>query len=172
MPEDVDRQLGVFFEVLARLTAYLGGLVLLGIVVMTCISIAGRALHGAGLGPIPGDFEMVEIGVGFAIFAFLPWCQIKRGHATVDLLQARFGRRLNAAIDLVSDVLMFVAAALIGWRLWQGMLDKKSYSETTFILQFPVWITYAAALAGAAVFVAVSLYCIWRSGRALAGFRT
>lgn len=167
----MDRQLGNFFEALARLTAYLGGVVLLGIVVMTCISVAGRSLTGTGwgLGPIPGDFELVEIGIGFAIFAFLPWCQIKRGHATVDLLQPRLGRKLNAVIDLVSDILMFVAAALIGWRLWQGMLDKKSYGETTFILQFPVWVAYAAALAGAAVFVAVSVYCIWRSGRALAG---
>lgn len=167
----MDRKLAVFFEGLARLTAYAGGLVLLALVVMTCISIVGRTLNEVGLKPIPGDFEIIEIGIGFAIFAFLPWCQIKRGHATVDLLQARFGRRLNAVIDLISDLLMFVAAALIGWRLWQGMLDKKSYAETTFILQFPVWVAYAAALVGAAVYVAVSLYCVWRSGRALTGGR-
>ena len=166
----MDRKLALFFEGLARLTAYLGGLVLLAIVIMTCLSISGRAIGDRlGLGPIPGDFELVEIGIGFAIFAFLPWCQIKRGHATVDLLQPRFGRRANAVIDLIADLLMFAAAVLIGWRLWQGMLDKKGYGETTFILQFPVWIAYAAALAGAAVFVAVSLYCIYRSGRALAG---
>ncbi|MGB5557218.1 MAG: TRAP transporter small permease [Paracoccaceae bacterium] len=170
----MDRKLAVFFEGLARLTAYAGGLVLLGIVVMTCLSITGRALGSAGmaLGPIPGDFELVELGIGFAIFAFLPWCQIKRGHATVDLLQPRFGRRMNAAIDFTSDLLMFIAAALIGWRLGQGMLDKKGYSETTFILQFPVWIAYAFALIGAVVFVAVSFYCVWRSGRALAGARS
>ena len=141
---------------------------------MTCLSITGRALGSAGtaFGPIPGDFELVELGVGFAIFAFLPWCQVKRGHATVDLFQPRFGRRMNAAIDFVSDLLMFIAATLIGWRLWQGMLDKKGYSETTFILQFPVWIAYASALVGAVVFVAVSSYCVWRSARVLAGGRS
>ena len=164
----MDRKLAVFFEGLARLTAYAGGLVLLGLVVMTCVSVIGRSLNGIGLGPIPGDFELVEIGIGFAIFAFLPWCQIKRGHATVDLLQPRFGRRFNGAIDFLSDVLMAIAAMVIGWRLMQGMLDKKGYSETTFILQFPVWIAYAAAMIGATVFIAVSLYCVWRSGRALA----
>ncbi len=160
-----------FIEGLARLTAFAGGLALLAVVVMTCISITGRALSGLvpGFGPIPGDFELVEIGVGFAIFAFLPWCQLKRGHATVDILQPRFGRAMNALVDFVSDILMFTAAALIGWRLWDGMLDKKDYGETTFILQFPVWIAYAAACAGALVFVLVSLYCILRSGRALAG---
>ena len=165
--------MAVFFDGLARFTAYLGGLVLLAIVIMTCLSIGGRAIGDwLGLGPIPGDFELVEIGIGFAIFAFLPWCQIRRGHATVDILQPRFGQRVNGLIDLISDLLMFVAAVLIGWRLWQGMLDKKGYAETTFILQFPVWIAYAAALAGAAVFVAVSLYCVYRSGRALQGARS
>ncbi len=157
-------------EALARLSAYAGGLVLLAVVVMTCISITGRTLGGIApaLGPIPGDFELVEMGIGFAIFAFLPWCQLKRGHATVDLLQPRFGRRMNAFTDFISDLLMFIAAALIGWRLWQGMLDKKGYTETTFILQFPVWIGYAAALAGAVVFVVISLYCVGRSARLLA----
>ena len=164
----MDRKFAAFFEGLARLTAYAGGLVLLGLVVMTCVSVIGRTFNDIGLGPIPGDFELVEIGIGFAIFAFLPWCQIKRGHATVDLLQPRFGRRFNAAIDFLSDVLMAIAAMVIGWRLMQGMLDKKGYSETTFILQFPVWIAYAAAMIGATVFIVVSLYCVWRSGRALA----
>jgi TRAP-type C4-dicarboxylate transport system permease small subunit len=167
----VNRALDHFIETLARWTAYAGGLVLLAVVVMTCVSIAGRSLDrlATGFGPIPGDFELVEIGIGFAIFAFLPWCQLKRGHATVDLFQPYFGKQLNAFIELISDLLMFIAATLIGWRLWQGMLDKRGYTETTFILQFPVWIAYAAALVGAAVFVIVSLYCVWRSGRAFAG---
>ena len=54
---------------------------------MTVVSIVGRAsLTWAWvLGPVPGDFELVEVGTGFAVFAFLPWCQLKRGHATVDL---------------------------------------------------------------------------------------
>ena len=169
----MDRRIAAIIEGLARLTAYAGGLVLLAVVIMTCISITGRSLSDfiPSLGPIPGDFELVEIGVGFAIFAFLPWCHLKRGHATVDLLQQKFGHRLNRVIDLVADLLMLIAAALITWRLWQGMLDKKGYSETTFILQFPVWIAYAAGLVGAVVFVLVAIYCLWRSLRAFGGDR-
>lgn len=156
-------------ERLALSSALLGGGVLLGVIIMTCLSIIGRALNDFGLGPIQGDFEMVEMGVGFAIFAFLPWCQFRRGHATVDLFQARMGQRMNNTIDLIADLAMLVIASLIAWRLWLGMLDKKSYSETTFILQFPVWIPYLAALIGAAVFVVVSLFCVWRSARELTG---
>ncbi len=152
---------------LARGMALLGGAVLIAVVVTTCLSIIGRALVPLGLAPVPGDFELVEMGVGFAIFAFLPYAQYARAHARVDLLAARFGARMNRVIDLVADIGMGVAAALIAWRLWLGMLDKRSYAETTFILQFPIWIAYAAALAGAIAFFAVALFCAWRAARAL-----
>lgn len=153
-------------RLLERLSAWLaiaGGAALVALTVITVVSIAGRALIFAGLGPIPGDYELVEAGTAFAIFAFLPWCQLKRGHVTVDLFLARFGARLNAGVDLVANILMTLASGLIAWRLWLGMLDKKAYGETTFILQFPLWWPYAAALAGAGFAVVVCAYTVWRS---------
>lgn len=152
---------------IARWTALVGGLVLLFVVVISCVSIAGRALAQLGIdsGPIPGIYEIVEIGVGFAIFAFLPWCQLQRGHARVDLFENLLGPRLNRVIDLVSDVLIFVIATIIAWRLWLGMLDKQSYSETTWILQIPVWTAYCGALFGAISFVLVSAFCVIRALR-------
>jgi hypothetical protein len=36
-------------------------------------------------GPVKGDFEVVEAGIAFSIFAFLPICQLHGGHATVDI---------------------------------------------------------------------------------------
>lgn len=156
-------------DLLARAMAYAGGLVLVALVAMTCLSIAGRALVSLGLMPIRGDFELIEIGAGFAIFAFLPWCQFNRGHAVVDLLKPAIPTAMNRVIDLAADLGMAAAAAILAWRLWLGMLDKLRYGETTFILQFPVWIAYAAAAAGAVVFVIVSLYCVLRSARVLLG---
>jgi TRAP-type C4-dicarboxylate transport system permease small subunit len=150
-------------ERLAAALAIAGGAVLVALTATTVISISGRALNWAGLGPIPGDYELVEAGTAFAIFAFLPWCQLRRGHVTVDLFLARFGPRANAAVDVVSNLLMTAVCALICWRLWLGLLDKKAYGETTFILQFPLWWPYAAAMAGAAFAIIVSAYTVWRS---------
>lgn len=154
---------------LARTMALIGGAVLIGLVVMICLSITGRAAMSLGMGPVPGDVELLEMGVAFAIFAFLPWCQYNRGHARVDLFQSAFGTPLNRVIDLVADVMMAIAASLIAWRMWLGMLDKKSYFETTFILQVEIWYAYAAASAGAICFVVVCVFCILRSLRTLVG---
>lgn len=154
---------------MARVMAIIGGVVLIALIIMTCLSITGRALIWAGLGPVPGDFELVEAGVAFAIFSFLPWCQYMRGHARVDLFQPLLGRGLNKVIDVIADILMFVAAYIIAWRLYAGMMDKYNYHETTFILQFEIWMAYAAGLVGAVVFVIVSAFCILRSLRTLFG---
>ncbi|PSL20924.1 TRAP transporter small permease [Shimia abyssi] len=159
-------------EFLARAMAILGGVVLIGLVIMTCVSITGRALIPIGLAPVPGDFELVEAGVAFAIFSFLPWCQYTRGHARVDLLQSLLGQFGNRVIDLIADVMMLIAAYVIAWRLYLGMSDKFAYKETTFILQFEIWMAYAASLAGAVVFAVVAGFCVLRSTRALFGKTT
>lgn len=153
----------------ARVMAILGGLVLVVLTLTTVASVVGRNLNFIGLGPIPGDFELVEAGAAFAVFTFLPWCQLNRGHVTVDLFLARLGRRRNAAVDVIGNLLMTVAATTIAWRLALGLIDKQRYGETSFILQFPLWWSYAASLTGAIVFAAVSAWTVWRSLREATG---
>lgn len=147
-------------EALARALAIAGGMVLVALTVLVVVSITGRALLtlGFGVGPVPGDFELVEAGTGFAVFAFLPWCQLKRGHATVDLFTNMLSAGANRVIDLVTEILMTLVLGLIAWRLYAGTVDKFSYGETTFILQYPVWWPLAASLVAAAIAVVVSFY--------------
>lgn len=145
---------------LARWLAIAGGLVLVAITVMTCISIAGRALIGLGLGPVPGDYEIAEAAIGFVVFSFLPWCQLNRGHATVDLFTSFLPAAANRVIDLVSEILMALAIIVIAWRLWFGMMDKINYGETTFIIEMPVWWAYALCMVAAVGAVIVALYMV------------
>ncbi|MGD1923755.1 MAG: TRAP transporter small permease, partial [Paracoccaceae bacterium] len=76
---------GRLINSLGAILATTGGALLAGLAVMTVISVTGRSLTSVGLRPITGDFELVEVGCAVAIFSFLPWCQLKRGHVTVDL---------------------------------------------------------------------------------------
>ncbi len=157
-------------EWLARALAILGGLVLVVITLLIVVSITGRGLVRHGLGPIPGDFELVEAMTAFAVFSFLPWCQLQRAHATVDVFTSFFPDRINRVIDLLAELLMTLVMILLAWRLWYGMMDKIRYQETTFILQFPVWWGFAAAMCAIVVGVIVSVYMtIVRAQEAFAG---
>lgn len=163
---------------LARSMAMIGGAVLGLLILLTCVSIAGRLLNGffhggfmqavapgfakwaidIGIGPVNGDFELVEAGVAFAIFAFIPLCQITAGHASVDLLANILPRGVNRFLRMVIEIVFAMVLVLIAWRLFEGMLSKKSYAETSFLLQFPVWWAYAASFVGSVVAAVVGVY--------------
>ena len=175
---------------LAHAMAVLGGLVLITLILLVCTSVLGRSvgtvLHGAfmqtnftdfsnwalgvGIGAINGDFELVEAGVAFAIFAFLPLCQLSGSHATVDVLTSKLSLRSNQVLKIISECLFALVLGLIAWRLFAGMEAKQRYGETTFLLQFPIWWAYAASFLGAALAALVSIYmAIVRILEALSG---
>lgn len=149
---------------LARGVAIAGGVALLVVTGITVISVIGRALIPFGLSAVPGDFEMVQAGVLFAIFAFLPWCHLERGHAIVAIVTDLFPVRWSAIAEFIWDVLMLVVAVFIAWRLWAGLLDKLGNNESTFILRVPLWMIYSGGLIGALVFIIAAAYCTVRSG--------
>ena len=153
--------------------ALLGGVVLCLLVGMVCVSIAGRELSdmafsgvlggfgdwliARGVGPILGDFELVEAGIAFAIFAFLPLTQLNGAHAKVDVFTKGLG--WDRPLAAFWTTVMAAIIVLITWRLFAGMQDKMRYNETTFLIQFPIWWAYAACLAAAISASIVSIYC-------------
>jgi len=167
-----------FFLNLSRVFAYLGGLMLAGLIVMTCASVLGRwangALHGVvadgiapgvaqalldlGLGVIRGDFELIEAGIAFSIFAFFPWCQITNGHAAVDIFTSRLPPRADRVLRAVTESLFAVVLVVIAVQLGSGMVSKLQSGQTTLILQFPLWWAYALSLSGAVVAALVGVY--------------
>ena len=161
----------------ARWLAYGGGIVLTGLALMVCTSIVLRKLPFTS--GITGDYELVEMGCAFAIFAFLPWCQFNRGHVAVELLTDRFPTRARAVFELIADILIALVAVVILWRLYLGFGEKfpffdqplrdalamgsrPFFAETSYELEIPAWMPMAAALFGAALFAVVALYTVWR----------
>lgn len=180
MLERQEQRTGQFLGVISRWLAYFGGLILSSIAILTVVSVIGRALTGFGLSSIKGDFELVEIGSAVAIFSFLPWCQLNRGHVTVDILVRTFPERIQRFLDLIGNIAISLIAIVITWRLWMGMGERvtwfsqetrdllgfgyKPFSvEETYILGWPTWYGYALGLIGAFLFTVVALYTVWRS---------
>jgi len=164
---------------LARFTAVIGGLVLMALVLMTTASIIGRTvnkmLHSPffqekltglsqglidmGIGEINGNYELLEAGVAFAIFSFLPICQYYGAHATVDVFTSFLPARVNRWIMAFWEVVLAAVIVLIIWRLYEGMQRYLGNGETTLFLQFPVWWAYAASFASGVIASVVSVYC-------------
>jgi hypothetical protein len=145
----------------AKILAIAGGIVLCALAAMTTISIIGRAIPGVG--PIYGDFEIVAIGTGIAVFAFLPWCQLNRGNVVVDFFMTRAPTRAKTFFDTVGAAFYLVIASLLTWRMIFGGIEMYETAEKSLTLNFSRWQTFPLSVLMMAFLVLVVAYTVGRS---------
>ena len=140
---------------LARMLALLGGALAMGLAVLVTTSVTLRAF---GLGGVRGDFEFVQMGVALMVFAFMPWCQARRGNVMVDSFTSRLPPRMQAVLDALWEVVFAGMMALIAWRLGAGALEAAKSATTTMVLLLPIApaIAACAGLAGFTALVALA----------------
>lgn len=123
-------------EIIAKVLALVGGAVALAVAMIVVASILGRWLFST---PIPGDFELAQMGTAVAVFAFLPYCQIVRGNIVVDTFTSHLPARIRARLDALWDGVFAAAMALVAACLMRGTLDAFSSQEVSMVLRIPVW---------------------------------
>lgn len=129
-----------FLEKLAKLCAVLAGVLLVGITLLTCVSVIGRDTIGKA---IVGDFELVGVAAGAAIALFMPWCQIKRGNIIVDFFTNRASLPTQEKLDRIGALLVGLFMAVMTWRTSLGGLNAFQNQSGSMMLGFPDWITFA-----------------------------
>jgi TRAP-type C4-dicarboxylate transport system permease small subunit len=151
-----------------ELWALAGGIVLLGVALMTSWSAASGWVFSR---PLPGDVELTEMLVAVAAFAFLPYCQLTRANVTADIFTARAGPRTVALLALLSALIALGFSLLLTWRMYEGLLDYRKYVETTTILRIPIWYAYLPALASLVLLALACLASVREAVRDWAGRR-
>jgi TRAP-type C4-dicarboxylate transport system permease small subunit len=129
--------------VLTRALAIVGGLFLLLAVAITLVSVIGR--YGFGE-PVPGDYELVEIICAVGIFLFFPFTHAVSGNITADFFTSGLSRRKQQLLDIVNDLVFALVAALLTWRLSEGLAEKFASGETTILIRIPLWWAYSVAV--------------------------
>ncbi len=125
---------------LARLCALLGGLLLTGIMLMTCASVIGRNLLDRTL---VGDFELTGVACGLAVALFMPLCQQRRGHIVVGFFTARASPGTVAWLDRCGALLLALCMATLAWRTTVGGLNVYANFSASMLLGVPHWWVYA-----------------------------
>jgi TRAP-type C4-dicarboxylate transport system permease small subunit len=135
--------------------ALLGGLALLGIALLTTASVLRRWITSD---PIPGDFEMVQLGAGLAVFGFLAYGTLKRTNILVDSFTTWLPPRATAWIDAFWSLAWAVAALLLAERMTVGALDTLRSGTQTMVLALPTWWVVGF---GALAFALTGLVALW-----------
>jgi TRAP-type C4-dicarboxylate transport system permease small subunit len=124
-------------ERIARLCSILGGVIMIGLMLMTCYSLIGRNFFDSAL---IGDFELTGVGAGAAIALFMPLCQLKRENIIVDFFTAKCSRQFNFKLDRLGDLVMMVIFVLLSWRCGVAAIKAKETMGASMLLEFPDWI--------------------------------
>ena len=160
------RSIGAAVERAVEYWALAGGGVLIFVVLVNIVSVLG----GIFWRPLPGDFEITEVGVAVAAFAFLPYCQVIGANVTADIFTAKLSGRWIGLFKSFASVAALLFSSILLWRMFEGMLSQREYGYTTAIIQFPVWIAYIPILVSLALLIVAAVHSLLSpAGREPAG---
>ncbi|NDP41729.1 MAG: TRAP transporter small permease [Aromatoleum sp.] len=159
---------GRLLLITSKYLAIAGGLVFVGLVVMSIVSIVGRKLFSW---PVPGDVEVLQMCTAFAAASFFAFCHLANGDVKVDFFTHNLAPRNIARLDAFGSLLVGLFGALLAWRTAAGALSLKEVGETSAILGWPVWIAQALMVPGFALLGAAGFYLCFHLLRAAARYR-
>ena len=109
--------------------ALAGGALLMGMAFLVTASVLLRWLMRQG---IPGDFELLQIGLALAVFSFMPLCQLRGGNLFVDTFTGRLPPAVWRRLDGLWSLVYAVVAALIAVMLAMGAVETLRSSPMLF----------------------------------------
>ncbi len=139
-------------EIVVTAAAYVAGVVLVLLMLLTTADVAGRYFFNA---PIAGVFDLTHFAVLIMTFLGLAYCGFRRGHVSIELLFERFSRPvrrvLSRAINLVGAILF----TIIAWRSLVQSVDVREFGEASQLVEIPFFPLYWLLAFGALLFAAV-----------------
>ena len=148
----------VLFSV-SNILAVIGGVLCCVMAALVTVSVTGRYLFAS---PVPGDYDLLGIIGGCAVFAFLPYCQMRRGNVVVDFFTTGVSSRGKSILDGLGSFLYLVIAVLFTWRLYFGAIELYESSSVLAVVNFYRWWTLPFSLLCMVVLIAVVAYTFVR----------
>lgn len=130
---------------LAEALALAAGLLIACVVTLTMINVAGFSANvavrpfGGSVPGLPGYEDAVRLFIGTAALLMLPYCQLARGHVSVDLIANALSPRALERLTRATDAAMAILAAFLAVMLTSGALTYRADGVVSPVLGWPVW---------------------------------
>jgi TRAP-type C4-dicarboxylate transport system permease small subunit len=118
-----------------RVDAVLGiaaSAILMGMMLLTFVDVVGRYLLNR---PVPGGFEVTELGLLVLIFAGLPLVSRADEHVTMDFIDRLIGERWRALLERAVHVVCAAIFGLGAWLVWLKADRIWEYRDATDVLR-------------------------------------
>jgi TRAP-type mannitol/chloroaromatic compound transport system permease small subunit len=151
----------------SRVLALGGGLIFVGLVAMSLVSVVGRKLFSF---VVPGDVEVLQMLAAVASASFFPYCHLIQGDIKVDFFTHNMNPIIINALDTLGSLMVALFGVIVAWRTWAGAMSLKEVGETSAILAWPVWIAQAMMVPSFVLLAIAGFYmCGHKLRQAVAG---
>jgi TRAP-type C4-dicarboxylate transport system permease small subunit len=151
-------------EKTVTLWALLGGLILLAIVLVTVTNVGAFALDrvarlvGGTVSGLPGYEDFVRLSMSAAALMLLPYCQLRRGHVSVDFFAAMMPRIVQGLLTRASLAAMAGLAIFLAYWMVLGMQETHGDGALSRVLGWPEWPFYLPGIASLLLWAGVAGY--------------
>ena len=125
--------------------------------------LVATVIGGAFGRPILGDSELIEFLSGIAVFAFLPYCQLRGANVIVDFFSQPLPARARDGLDAAMGLVFVFVAVILTWRLAEGGFTAGERARKSMFLQLPDWLGYTAGVLALLLWIAVCAFTAYRS---------
>ena len=109
--------------------------VLFLMMMVTTVDVIGRYLFNR---PLAGGFELTEMMLAALIYCGLPLVSKRREHIVIDTFDPFMSRAVKRFLDVVADVVCFLALSGIGYLIFRRAARVAEYGDTTSVLKLPL----------------------------------
>lgn len=139
-------------ERLVAAWALAGGALVIAIMVVTSVNVGAFGLDkiargfGATVSGLPGYEDFVRLAISCAALMFLPYCQLRRGHVTVDLFASALPPMVQRGLDRLWLATIVLLALFLAYWMIYGMLETLHDNVLSPILGWRQWPFYVPGI--------------------------
>ena len=115
---------------------------LVGMTLLTCVDVVGRAFGH----PIFGSVEIVGFMATLAVVMAMPYTHHVQGHIGVEIVVRLFSETTQTIINICTGILSLILFAIVTWRMTVYARTMKASGEVSMNLELPeYYVIYVTA---------------------------
>ena len=111
----------------------IGAACLVGMTLLTCVDVVGRAFGH----PVFGSVEIVGFMATLAVAMAMPYTHQVKGHIGVEILVRLFSEKTQNIIDICTGILSLILFGVITWRMTVYARTMQESGEVSMNLELP-----------------------------------
>jgi len=142
----------------SRVAGGIGVGVLVLMVILTVAEVLARRAFNT---PITGTLELTSLGLVVVVFLTLAHCGARGGHVALDIIVARFPKRIKASTGAIMYILTTGILGVASWQLWVQAMRVQRMGQTSGLLEIDIYpFLYIAALGSLLLTLVYLIYFI------------